>query len=90
MATFTAVVRNLGTANVQGASVVFNLFVNGVQVGASQPMAFNIPARGVFQANWSAVIPAGQRDQLVVTVNAQGDVNVANNRAALAFAAAAR
>jgi hypothetical protein len=90
MANFTAVVHNLGTANVQGAVVVFNLFVNGVQVGASQPVAFSVPARGVFQANWSAVIPAGQRYQLMVTVNAQGDVNLANNRAALAFAAAAR
>jgi len=88
MAAFAALVRNLGTANVQGAVVMFNLFVNGVQVGASQPMAFNIAGHGTFQANWSAVIPAGQQGQVVVTVNARGDVNLANNRAALAFATA--
>lgn len=90
MATFAALIRNLGTANVQGAVVVFNLVVNGVQAGASQPMAFNVPSRGTFQASWSALVPAGKQYQVIVTVNARGDLNLSNNRAALAFAIASR
>jgi hypothetical protein len=90
MAVFAALIRNLGTANVQGAAVVFNLFASGVQVGASQPVSFNVSGHGTFQANWSAPIPPGQHYQLVVTVTARGDVNLANNRAALAFASASR
>jgi uncharacterized repeat protein (TIGR01451 family) len=89
-AAFAALVRNLGTANVQGAVVMFNLLVNGAQAGASQPMAFNVAGHGTFQANWSVLIPPGKQYQVVVTVNARGDVNLANNRAVLAFTSAAR
>jgi hypothetical protein len=83
-------IHNLGSANAQGAVVVFNLFVNGRQVSASSPVRFNIAARGTFQARWSTAIPAGQQYQVVVMVNASGDVNPGNNRAALGFASAPR
>jgi len=85
-AAFTALIRNLGSANAQGAVVIFGLFVNGRQVGASPPMTFNIAGQGSFQANWLAPIPAGQQFLVMVLVSARGYVNPAHSRAALAFA----
>jgi hypothetical protein len=79
--TFTAAVKNAGTVAAQGASVVFTLVANGQQVAASQPMMFNVVAHGVFQAKWTAPLPAAANLQLVVTVVANGDVNLANNQA---------
>jgi len=86
--TFTAVVRNLGTSAAQGASVMFRLLADGRQAAISQPVVFNIAAHGIFQASWSTPIPAGQHMQVVVSVNANGDVNPANNQATVAFAGA--
>jgi len=85
---FTVVVRNLGTAAAQGASVVFKLLVDGRQVAISQPVLFNIAGHGIFQASWSTSIPAGQHMQVVVFVIANGDVNPANNQATVAFVVA--
>jgi nuclear pore complex protein Nup62 len=79
--TFTAAIKNSGTLAAQGASVVFVLVANGQQVAASQPMTFNVPGHGIFQAKWSASIPAARNLQLVVTVMANGDANPMNNRA---------
>jgi hypothetical protein len=68
---------------VQGASVVFQLFADGKQAAASRPLLFRIPGRGTFVANWTTTIPTHQRLQLAVSVTANGDVNVANNRASV-------
>jgi hypothetical protein len=83
--TFTAIVRNLGTAGTQSASVTFKLIADSGQTASSAPVIFSIPGRGAFQATWTAVIPTGQKMQLVVSVNANGDLNPANNQATVFF-----
>jgi hypothetical protein len=88
--TFTAVVRNLGTAGTQGASVTFKLIADNGQTASSAPVIFSIPGRGAFQATWTAMIPAGQKMQLVVFVNANGDLNPANNQATVFFSVPAQ
>jgi hypothetical protein len=88
--TFTAVVRNLGTAGTQGASVTFKLIADNGQTASSAPVIFSIPGRGAFQATWTAMIPAGQKMQLVVFVNANGDMNPANNQATVFFSVPAQ
>ena len=84
--TFTAAIKNVGTVAAQGASVVFILVANGQRVAASQPMMFNVGAHGVFQARWTAPLPAAANLQLVVTVVANGDVSLANNQAIVPIA----
>ncbi|HXY23809.1 MAG TPA: hypothetical protein VEI73_04115 [Candidatus Acidoferrum sp.] len=83
--TFSALIRNLGTVAVQGAQVSFRLIVDGRQAAISQPLVFNISGQGTFLASWSTLIPPGQQMQIVVAVTANGDVNPANNQAALTF-----
>jgi hypothetical protein len=83
--TFTAIVRNLGTAGTQSASVTFKLIADSGQTASSAPAIFSIPGRGAFQASWTAMIPAGQKMQLVVFGNANGDLNPANNQATVFF-----
>ena len=80
---FSALIRNLGTVAVQGAQVSFRLMVDGRQAAISQPFAFNISGQGTFLANWSTLIPPGQQMQIIVAVTANGDLNPANNQAAL-------
>jgi hypothetical protein len=87
-AIFTAAIKNLGTLPAQGASVVFILLANGRPVASSQPIAFNLPARSVFQARWSTLIPAVAGQQIMVSVTANGDSNPANNRAVVPFSVA--
>jgi hypothetical protein len=81
----TAMVRNLGTLGTAGATVTFQLVAGGRAVAASQPIHFNIQGSGAYQANWAAAVPPGQSLQLVVMVNAAGDVNPANNQASFNF-----
>jgi hypothetical protein len=88
--TFTAVVRNFGTTGTQGASVTFKLIADSGQTASSAPVIFSIPGRGAFHATWTAMIPAGQRMQLVVSVNANGDLNPANNQATVFFSVPAQ
>jgi len=88
--TFTAIVRNLGTAGTQSASVTFKLIADSGQTASSAPVIFSIPGRGAFQATWTAMIPAGQKMQLVVLVNANGDLNPANNQATVFFSVPAQ
>jgi hypothetical protein len=88
--TFTAIVRNLGTAGTQSASVTFKLIADSGQTASSAPVIFSIPGRGAFQAMWTSLIPAGQRMQLVVFVNANGDLNPANNQATVFFSVPAQ
>ena len=83
--TFSALIRNLGAVAVQGAQVSFRLIVDGRQAAISQPLVFNISGQGTFLASWSTLIPPGQQMQVVVAVTANGDVNPANNQAALTF-----
>jgi len=85
LTTFTVVVRNIGTAGTQSASVTFKLIADSGQTASSAPLIFSIPGRGAFQATWTTAIPAGQKMQLVVFVNASGDVNPANNQATIFF-----
>jgi hypothetical protein len=85
----TASVQNLGTAPAQGASVVFRLLAGSQVVAASPPIVFNIAARGTFQANWSTAVPPGRQFRVVAMVSSKGDVNTANNQAALTFNVAA-
>jgi len=85
----TASIHNLGTSPAQGASVVFRLLAGSQVVAASQPMVFNLAARGTFQASWSTVVPQGRQFGVVVVVAANGDVNTANNQAGVAFNVAA-
>jgi hypothetical protein len=80
--TFTAVIHNLGTVGAQGASVVFTLNADG-RITSSRPSVFNIAAGGSFQASWTAPMPAGRSVQLGVQVMANGDINPANNQAAI-------
>jgi hypothetical protein len=89
-ATFTAVVRNLGAAGTQGASVTFKLIADSGLTTSSAPVIFSIPGRGAFRATWTALIPAGQKMQLVISVNANGDLNPANNQATVFFSVPAQ
>jgi hypothetical protein len=80
--TFTAVIHNLGTVAAQGASVVFMLNADG-RITTSRPSIFNIVAGGSYLASWTAPMPAGRSVQLAVQVTANGDMNPANNQAAI-------
>jgi hypothetical protein len=90
LTTFTAVVRNFGTAGTQSASVTFKLIADSGQIASSAPLVFSIPGRGAFHATWTTMIPAGQKMQLVVFVNANGDLNPANNQATVFFSVPAQ
>ncbi len=79
--TFSVTITNNGTAGVQGASVVFQLFGDNRLVSGSQPIRFDIGGRNsTYRAVWSTTLPpAGREMQLKVLVSANGDVNPANN-----------
>jgi hypothetical protein len=81
----SAVIRNVGAQNALGASVTFKVMAAGRQIAASPAIGFSVAAKGAYQASWSAQVPAGQSLQLSVMVTAPGDVNAANNQAAVAF-----
>ncbi|HVH72900.1 MAG TPA: hypothetical protein VNB49_17565 [Candidatus Dormibacteraeota bacterium] len=83
-------VRNLGTLDAHGATVVFKLVADGQQVAISQLTRFDIVAHGTYQATWSAPIPLKQGTQpqavqLAIVVAVAGDVNPANNQATLSL-----
>jgi len=50
-------------------------------------MTFSVQGSSIYQANWMTLVPAGQPLQLVVSVTAAGDANLANNQAAINFTA---
>jgi len=80
--TCTALIRNLGTVGAQSASVVFMLNADGRTL-SSRPSVFTIAAGGSFLASWTTAMPAAQSVQLAVQVTATGDINAANNQAAI-------
>ena len=83
----TALIRNLGTIGSNAASVVFRLIIGGKQVAISSPITFSIQGSGTYPANWMTAVPVGQAVQVIVSVNAMGDMNPANNQAAFSLAA---
>ena len=83
--TFTALIRNLGTAGTQGARVIFRLIADGRLVATSSPESFDIAAHGTFEATWTTPMPAGRQMRLVVTTSSNGDVNPRNNEAVVSF-----
>jgi hypothetical protein len=80
LVTFTLRITNAGTASVQGAVVVFQLFVDGRPISSSQ-VPFTIGGQNCTAVTtWAARLPpTGQRATISATVNARGDINPANN-----------
>jgi hypothetical protein len=81
----TALIHNAGTLGTGAATVRFRVAAAGRQIAASKPIAFSIAGSGPYQASWMTPVPPGQSLQLSVSVNAEGEVNPANNQAVLVF-----
>ena len=86
---FRVVVRNTGDAAVQGAALVLSLYADGKLVAASQPpIQFSVAAKGSYQADWQASMPAGQQVQLVASATTGGNESSASGQASIVLKSA--
>lgn len=72
---FHVIVRNQSDAPTRAGVLVLTLLADGRPVASTEPaLQFAVAGKGTYQANWRAVVPAGNRIEFSASVSADGSI----------------